>query len=65
MKKTHRYLLMQQKGQSKKLIKTSNDPEALETAAQRFNEQANGCTYFVIDKLNPPLNERRKDLEPL
>jgi len=65
MKKIHRYLLMQGKGQSKKLIKTSNDPEALENAAQRFNEQANGCTYFVIDKLNPPLNERRKDLEPL
>lgn len=62
MKNLHRYSLMQQKGQSKKVIKSSNDPEALETAAQRFNEQSNGCTYFVIDKLNPPI--QRKEQSP-
>lgn len=62
MKNLHRYSLMQQKGQSKKVIKSSNDPELLETAAQRFNEQANGCTYFVTDKLNPPI--QRKEQRP-
>jgi len=56
MKKQHRFLLIEHKDQSKKVIKTSNDPEQLENAAQTFNEQENGCNYFVIDKLNPPLN---------
>ncbi len=59
MKNPHRYSLIQEKHQSK-VIKTSNDPEELENAAQTFNEQANGCTYFVIDKLNPPLNRKEK-----
>ena len=49
-----RYVLVQHDGKIGIVINDSDDAGAMENGAQIFNEQNNGYTYFVIDKLNPP-----------
>ncbi len=58
---SERYCLIKHNGEVGIVIDSKdNDPGSLENAAQRFSERNDGYNYFVIDKLNPPLERSKR-----